>query len=122
MYSKPEVRIIQDQHIETKPQEVTSSEAANLLAKYGYSTHQTTSTNNNSDNSGLTVQELYNQYDREMEIQRQMELERRNRPKSVTFDNRNINYSSTDYRSLDDGFGIQVQVVSDMPINNNRRY
>ena len=122
MYSKPEVRIIQDQQIETKPQEVTSSEAANLLAKYGYSTHQTTSTNNNSSNSGLTVQELYNQYDREMELQRQMELERRNRPKSVTFDNRNINYSSTDYRSLDDGFGIQVQVVSDMPINNNRRY
>lgn len=122
MYSKPEVRIIQDQQIETKPQEVTSSEAANLLAKYGYSTHQTTSTNNNSANSGLTVQELYNQYDREMELQRQMELERRNRPKSVTFDNRNINYSSTDYRSLDDGFGIQVQVVSDMPINNNRRY
>ena len=48
-------------------------------------------------------------------------------PKAVTFDSRNIGYSNSEYRDLDvDGhnFGIQVQVVSDMPIqnNNNRRY
>jgi hypothetical protein len=122
MYSKPEVRVISDQEVSSRPVEVTSSEAANLLAKYGYSTHQSHNTDNNSANSGLTVQELYDQYDREIEKQKQMEFERRNRPKSVTFDSRNINYSSTDYRSLDDDFGIQVQVVSDMPINNNRRY
>jgi hypothetical protein len=38
MYSKPEVRIIQDQQIESKQQEVTSSEVADLLANYGYDT------------------------------------------------------------------------------------
>lgn len=122
MYSKPEVRVIHDQEISSKPVEVTSSEAASLLAKYGYSTHQDTSKPTTNSNQGLTVQELYDQYDRELELQRQLEIERRNRPKSITFDSKNINYSSTDYRDLDGGFGIQVQVVSDMPINNNRRY
>lgn len=125
MYSKPEVRIIQDQQVESKPQDVTSSEAADLLAKYGYSTQnynpQPTTTNN--PNNDITAQQLYDQWDREMELQRQKELQRRNGPKAYTFDNNNVNYSSTDYKSLDDGFGIQVQIVSDMSIynNNNRR-
>lgn len=123
MYSKPEVRIIQDQQIETKSQEVTSSEAADLLAKYGYSQQnynpQTTSV---KKESGLTAEQMYAQYDRELEIQRQREMQRRYGPKAITFDNNKVNYSSTDYRSLEDGFGVQVQVVSDMPIyNNNQR-
>lgn len=121
MYSKPEVRVIHDQEVIQKTEEVTSAEAANLLAKYGYSTSQNTSQITNNSNQGLTAQELYEQYDRELELQRQIKSERRNRAKSITFDSRNINYSSTDYRNLDDEFGIQIQVVSDMPINYNRR-
>jgi hypothetical protein len=117
MYSKPEVRIIQDQQIESKQQEVTSSEVADLLAKYGYDTQVKLS----RKNDGITVQEMYDQYDREVEQDRQRELQRRLGAKAYTFDNKNINYSSTDYKSLEDGFGVQVQVVSDMPIN-NRRY
>ncbi len=126
MYSKPEVRIIQNQEVESKPQEVTSAEAAHLLAKYGYSAptfNNEPNTSPQNGDSGLTAEELYAQYDREVELQRQRELQRRLGPKSYTFDNNNINYSSTDFKSLDDGFGIQVQVVSDMPIyNNGKKY
>lgn len=123
MYNKPEVRVLQNQEVNSRPVEVTSSEAANLLAKYGYSNPQTsTHTHTNSD-GGLTAEDLYAQFDRELEIQRQRDFERRIAPKAITFDSRNINYSTTDYRNLDDGFGIQVQIVSDMPIyNNNKRY
>lgn len=123
MYSKPEVRIVQDQQVETKPQEVTSAEAADLLAKYGFSNPTYNTQPQTIVQNGLTAQDLYDQYDREIELKKQIELQRRNGPKAYTFDNRNVNYSSTDYRSIDDGFGIQVQVVSDMPIyNNGRRY
>jgi hypothetical protein len=126
MYSKPEVRVIQNQQVDTTPAEVTSSEAAALLAKYGYSSN----TYNNQPqtsvpDNGLTVQDLYAQYDREMELKKQREMQRRYGPKAYTFDNNNVNYSNTDYKSLDiegHNLGIQVQVVSDMPIYNNRRY
>ena len=124
MYNKPEVRIVQDQQIQTSQVQHTNSEVADLLAKYGYSTqHINREISNFNQKSELTVEEIYAQQYREFEMQRQKEMERRNSPKAVTFDSRNINYSQTDYRSLEDGFGVQVQVVSDMPIyNNNRRY
>ena len=121
---RAEVRVLQDQQVDTKPVQVTSSEAADLLAKYGYSTQQfNTEIQVDRPRQDISVQELYAQHDRELELQKQREMQRRNGPKAVTFDSNNINYSSTDYRSLEDGFGIQVQIVSDMPIyNNNRRY
>lgn len=123
MYSKPEVRVIQDQQVDTTSKQFTSSEAADLLAKYGYSTQQiNTDLPLSKPEQDLTVQQLYEQYDREVELQKQKEMQRRNGPKAYTFDNDRISYSSTDYRNLDEGFGVQVQVVSDMPIYNNRRY
>jgi hypothetical protein len=123
MYSKAEVRIIQDQQVEDKPQEVTSSEASALLAKYGYSANSYNSGNRvePQKSTGPTAEELYAQFDREMELKKQREYQQRFGPKAYTFDNSQINYSSTDYRSLDDGFGVQVQIVSDMPIYNGRR-
>jgi len=123
MYQKAEVRIIQDQQVDTRPAEVTSSEAADLLAKYGYSTEHLPKNEPTQVRNDLTIEQLYAQHDREIELQKQREIQRRNMPKAYTFNNNNINYSSTDYRSVEDGFGIQVQVVSDMPLyNNNRRY
>lgn len=120
MYQKPEIRIIQDQQVEATTQEVSSYEASDLLAKYGYTSKQTY--HSDPKKSSQTVEDFYNQHDREIELQRQKELQKRFGPKAYTFDNNNINYSSSDYRSLEDGIGIQVQVVSDMPIYNNRRY
>lgn len=127
MYQKPEVRLIEPQQEQTTPTEVTSSEAAALLAKYGYKHPEYNApiqTNNNPYNN-LTADELFAIQQREIEEIRQREIQRRYGPKAATFDSNNIRYSNSEYRDLDvDGhnFGIQVQVVSDMPINNNRRY
>jgi len=127
MYQKPEVRLIEPQQEQTTSTEVTSSEVAALLAKYGYKNpeynepvHQNTDPNQN-----LTADEFFAIQQREFEAQKQRELQRMYGPKASTFDSNNIRYSNSEYRDLDvDGqnFGIQVQVVSDMPINNNRRY
>ncbi len=127
MYNRPEVRLIEPQQVDTKSTEVTSSEAANLLAKYGYKTEfNNTIPNTQLDNPyhNMTIDDMFSIQQREVDAQRAREHQRRYGPKSITFDNNNVNYSNTEYRDLDvDGhnFGIQVQVVSDMPINNNRR-
>ena len=127
MYNRPEVRLIEPQQVDTKSTEVTSSEAANLLAKYGYKTEFNNSIPNPQlDNPyhNMTIDDMFSIQQREVDAQRAREHQRRYGPKSITFDNNNVNYSNTEYRDLDvDGhnFGIQVQVVSDMPINNNRR-
>jgi hypothetical protein len=127
MYQKPEVRIIDHQQVDTKPAEVTSAEAAALLAKYGYKNTQPSSqvTQISQDihpNNNLTADQLYQMQLRQEEEIRRREMERRYGPKSYTFDGRNINYSNVEYRDLGiDGqnVGIQIQVVSDMPLNNN---
>jgi hypothetical protein len=127
MYQRPEVRLIEPQQEQTTQTEVTSSEAAALLAKYGFNApgYNTPNQVNNDPNQNLTAEEFFNIQQREIEEIRQRELQRRFGPKANTFDSNNIRYSNSEYRDLDiDGqnFGIQVQVVSDMPINNNKRY
>lgn len=124
MYQKPTVRIIEPQQEQTSPADVTGSESAYLLAKYGYSTPVPAQPAYQDPNAGLTFDEMIAQQNKELEYQRQMEYQRRYGPKAVTFDSRNIGYSNSEFRDVDiDGqkFGIQVQVVSDMPIQNNRR-
>jgi len=122
MYQKPEVRIVEPQQEQTFPVEVTNSEAFSLLSKYGY--NKSSEFNNSvepiqQDNpyQKMTSDEMWLAQQRELEQKRQMEYQRRYGPRAVTFDNRNVNYSNTEYRQLDGGnFGIQVQIVSDMPI------
>ncbi len=127
MYQKPEVRIIDQQQVENKSAELTSAEAAALLAKYGYSNNSQSNQEQQqfvNPNNNLTSEQFYQLQLQQEEELRRKEMERRYGPKSITFDNRNINYSNVEYRDLDiDGqnIGIQVQVVSDMPINNYRR-
>jgi len=127
MYQKPEVRIIEPQQEQSTPTNVSNSEAAYLLAKYGYKNPEYNApVQQNDPNQNLTAEEFFALHDKELEAQRQKELQRMYGPKAATFDSNNIRYSNSEYRDLDvDGqnFGIQVQVVSDMPIqNNNRRY
>ena len=126
MYQKPEVRLIEPQQEQTIPVEVTGSEAAALLAKYGYKSPEF---NNpipeprKRQDGDMTVDEFFMAQQKEIEAIKAREHQRMYGPKAVTFDSNNINYSNTEFRNLDDtNFGIQVQVVSDMPINNNRRY
>jgi hypothetical protein len=105
---KPDVRIIQDQSVETKTLDPTSSEAAALLAKYGYSTshiphHQIVET------PGETFEEMVARQQRESNPKPRI-----NTPNSITFDSRNIGHASEEYRELDSGFGMKVTIVSDM--------
>ena len=126
MYQKPTVRIIEPQQEQTSPADVTGSEASYLLAKYGYSAPIPEHPIHQDPNDGLTFEEMVDQQNKELEYQRQMEYQRRYGPKAVTFDSRNIGYSNSEFRDMNiDGqnIGIQVQIVSDMPIqNSNRRY
>ncbi len=127
---KPEVRIIANQE-ETKNIEVniSSSEYYNLMAKYGFKTSDMTSIHENpiiDPNRNLTFEEMVaieenkTKAERQKaEILRQQEL---NKPQPYSFDKKNINYHNTKFESLDDGIGIQIQVISDMPINKGYGY
>ena len=118
---RPEVRIIEPQQEQTSSTDVTGSEAAYLLAKYGYTAPQSIPQENVSNN--LTLEEMIAQQQRENEHQRQIDHQRKYGPKAITFDNNQIRYTNSEFRDLDiDGqnFGIQIQVVSDMPIQNRR--
>jgi hypothetical protein len=117
---RPDVRIIEPQQEQSSPADVTSSEAAYILAKYGY-TSPPQSTTHNTVGNDLTLEEMITQQQRENESQRQIEYQRKYGPKAITFDNNQIRYTNSEFRDLDiDGqnFGIQIQVVSDMPIQN----
>ena len=126
MYQRPEVRIIEPQQEQSTPADVTGSEAAYLLAKYGYQPRGVSSQPTYNPDADLTFEEMISKQERELNDERIRQQQRMYGPKAVTFDSRNIGYSNSEYRDLDiDGqnFGIQVQIVSDMPIqNNNRRY
>ena len=104
---RPDVRIIQDQSVETKVLDSTSSEAAALLAKYGYATNN--SPQKIVETQGETFEEMIAKQQRELNPQ-----PRRNTPNSITFDSRNIGHASEEFRELDEGFGMKITIVSDM--------
>ena len=117
---RPEVRIVEPQQEEVKSNEVSGYEANQLLAKYGYSDPLV---NNhppvyNPDNN-LTAEQLFQKQLKEEQEKKQRESIRRSNPISYGFDN--VNYSENKYASLEgEDFGIQVQIVSDMPIYGTR--
>ena len=115
--NKPEVKVIEFQQEHNHPTEVTGSEAASLLAKYGYISNTSYSNKHQPEDavSNKTAEEAF-QYQFEQVQQRKM----KNNVRPSTFDRNRVEYSETNYRDLDiDGqnLGIQVTVVTDMPIN-----
>jgi len=116
MYRQAQVIIVDPQQEQTVSQEVSGSEAAALLAKYGYTQPQTNNVPiHNSAN--MTFEEMIAQQEREQAERRNREYQRMNGPRPYTFDGKNVNYVETKYSSLDgENFGIQIQIVSDMPI------
>lgn len=120
---KPEVRIIEPQHEESKPIDASQSERDYLLFKYGYKSEPNQNfdlPNTNDPLQNMTADQFAEINDRNYYENLKREQERRNRPRAFTFDN--VNYSESKYSSLElDGhnLGIQVQITSDMPMNNN---
>jgi hypothetical protein len=122
---KPEVRIIEPQQEESKPVDASQSERDYLLFKYGYKSEPSKDVdvfNTNDPLQKMTADQFAELNDRNYYEMKKREHERRNRPRAFTFDN--VNYSESKYSNFDlDGYnlGIQVQITSDMPINNNNR-
>ena len=122
---RPEVRIIEPQQEESRVVDVSQSERDYLLAKYGYKQPIEPEPQYQSHPSQhLTFEEMIAIEERKQMDRRRKEMERRNGPKPYTFDGDRVNYSESKYSDLDingQSLGIQVQIVSDMPINNNNR-
>lgn len=116
---RPEIRLIQDQQVETNENpNIDNWEAEQLLRKYGYQNTQYS-----------TNQELPIQIDNELTFDQMIELEEAkkrneeakkqmiNGPKPISFDGRGGYYTETKYGSDDDsGYGFKIQITTDMPI------
>lgn len=114
---RPEVRLVQNQQVETNDNpNIDSWEAEQLLRKYGYQNTQHSSVPSaNANDEGLTFEEMMAQED----AKRRSEAARRQPggPRPVSFDGRNGYHSETKYGSDDDsGYGFKIQITSDMPI------
>jgi hypothetical protein len=122
---KPEVRIIEPQQEEIKAVDASQSERDYLLAKYGYKQSSPSyQEENHNPSQHLTFEEMVALEESKQRELKRKEIERRNAPRPYTFDGDKVNYHESKYSDLDlDGqnLGIQVQIVSDMPINNNNR-
>jgi len=118
---KPEVRIVEYQQEENKDISVPESEKDFLLAKYGYKSFPNNQQEQTNLPPSLSFEQMIEIEERKLKEKKQRDLEERSRPKPYSFDQ--INYQESKYSSLDmDGFnyGIQVQIISDMPINYRR--
>ena len=117
---RPDVRLVQDQQVETNENpNIDSWEAEQLLRKYGYqdtqySTHQETPA---PVDNGLTFEQMIAQEEARIRAEKMRRQQQMNGPKPVSFDGKNGYYTETKYGSDDDsGYGFKIQITSDMPI------
>ena len=117
---RPDVRLVQDQQVETNENpNIDSWEAEQLLRKYGYQdtqyfTHQETPA---PVDNGLTFEQMIAQEEARIRAEKMRRQQQMNGPKPVSFDGKNGYYTETKYGSDDDsGYGFKIQITSDMPI------
>lgn len=107
---RPDVRIIQPQTQEITA-DVSGYEADALLAKYGFKQGNLVQPSN--PDNGMTFEEMVRKEEEKMASQ----LNNRNRPRAITFDDSRTNYAESKWSSLEDetgmNIGIQVTIVSD---------
>lgn len=119
---RPQVRQVQSQNIETNDIDINSSEAEELLRKYGYDdqvNHNTIKKNDNKENTnkGLSFEEMVAQQQEKEKRERDRKLQKRNSSKPITFDGKNGYRSETKWGSdPDSGFGFKIEINSDMDI------
>jgi len=121
---KPEVRIIEPQFEETKEANVSNAERNYLLSKYGFTSPNQQENYVSTENVGLSFEEMIQQEEIRLAEERRRNYERMNRPVPHSFDPDRMNYYENKYSDLDVGggnYGIQIQIMSDMPINNRSR-
>lgn len=127
---RPEVRLIEPQQY-SEPQEVniSSSEAHALMLKYGIGKPNNIPQQPQyvDPNKDLTFDELIAIEEQKIKAEKQRKeyerMQELNKPTPHSFDRNRVAYYNNDYRSIEDsGFGIEVKVVSDMPINKGYGY
>lgn len=117
--NRPEVRVVQNQQIETNNNpNIDSWEAEQLLRKYG---HQSSSNNTNipetNVDNGLSFEEMVAQEEMRLKNEQMKRDQQMRGPKPISFDGRNGYYSETTYGSdSDSGFSFKIEVTSDMNI------
>lgn len=123
---KPEVRIIEPQQEESVDVNVSQSERDYLLAKYGYKSNDSVESDivNYNPDANLSFEEMIMKEEQKFKEKIQRERQKNNLPNPYSFERDRINYYENKYSDLDiqgSNYGISVQIVSDMPINNQRR-
>ncbi len=118
---RPEVRVIDNQQVTSTNPDIDQSEADYLLAKYGYKQNYTApSQTSNPHQNSQSFEDMVRSQEAEQRRIEEERYRRMNGPKSVSFDNQNINYSEIKWSDMEvDGskLGIKIQIVTDMKIN-----
>lgn len=118
MFERPQIRVVQDQSVEST-REITGSEAEELLRKYGYTQPQQFSTRPEEvqpQQPALTFEEMVAQQEakkREEEMRRNQRIQG---PKPITFNGGNGYDSEIRYGSDDSGFGFKIEITTDMQL------
>lgn len=116
MFEKPQVRIIQDQQVEST-REITGSEAEEILRKYGHSYQSSTRIEpDQPQDSGMTFEDMVRNQEskeREEQLRRQQKMSGQ-RP--ITFNgtqyDTEVRYGSDD----ETGFGFRIEITTDMKL------
>ncbi len=128
---KPDIRIIDAQTTSEPVQlNVSSAEAYALMAKYGINPTQAQPVQQPQyvdPNANLTFDEMVAMEEQKIKAEKQRKeaerLREMNKPTPYSFDRDRVQYYNNDYRSIEDsGFGMEVKVISDMPINKGYGY
>jgi hypothetical protein len=115
---RPEIRIIQNQEEQTKPANIDSWEAEQLLRKYGHQPQQfSTREEPKQVDNGLTFEQMVAQEEAKKKEEELRKQQRMNGPKPTTFDGNKGYDSEVKYSSDDDtGFGFKIEITTDMKL------
>lgn len=117
---RPQVRMIEPQSEESRPANIPSWEAEQLLRKYGHQPEQFTTRQQevpqNVDN-GLTLDQMIAQQEAEERNNQMRRQQQMTGPKPVTFNGDRGYDSEVRYTSDDDsGFGFKIEITTDMQL------
>ena len=117
---RPQVTMIEPQSEETKPANIPSWEAEQLLRKYGHQPEQFTTRQDDINPPpvlGLTFEEMIAQQEAEQRNNQMRRQQQMNGPKPVTFSGNRGYDSEVSYTSDDDsGFGFKIEITTDMQL------
>jgi len=113
--NRPEVKVVQNQQVETNQNpNIDSWEAEQLLRKYGYKSEET---NIQPISNNMTFEEMCRAEELRLENERIKKMEMLQRPKPISFEGGDEYYHNTTYGTdSDTGFSFKIEVTSDMNI------